>query len=105
MRSRSIFLIAAAGLISAAFVFLGTGLHPIWWLLWFAPIPVLAIAPRLHPVTAFLLGAAAWLIGEINQWNYVLHVIELPPRIAILYFVVPAIVFGLGVLFVRCFLQ
>jgi len=105
MRSRSIFLIAAAGLISAAFVFFGTGLHPIWWLLWFAPIPVLAIAPRLHPVTAFLLGAAAWLIGEINQWNYVLHVIELPPRIAILYFVVPAIVFGLGVLFVRCFLQ
>ncbi len=105
MRSRRVFLIAAAGLISAAFVFFGTGLDPIWWLLWFAPVPVLAIAPRLHALTAFLLGAVAWLIGEINQWNYVRHVIELPPGIAILYFVVPAVVFGLGVLFVRCLLQ
>jgi apolipoprotein N-acyltransferase len=70
-----------------------------------APIPVLAIAPRLHGSAAFLLGAIAWLIGETNQWNYVWHQIELPPQIAILYFVVPAVVFGFGVLFARGFIR
>ena len=105
MRSRKSFLIAAAGLVSAAFAYFGTGLHPIWWALWLAPIPVLAIAPRLHASAAFFLGAIVWFIGEINQWKYVTHAIELPPHITILYFVVPAVVFGLGVLFVRGFIR
>jgi apolipoprotein N-acyltransferase len=105
MRSGKLFLIVATGLVSAAFAFLGTGLHPIWWALWLAPIPVLAITPRIRPGAAFLLGAGAWIIGELNQWNYVRYAIELPPRIAILYFVVPAVVFGFGVLFVRSFIR
>ncbi len=66
---------------------------------------MVAIAPRLHGGVAFLLGATVWLIGEMNQWNYVRHAIELPPLITILYFVVPAVVFGLGVLFVRGFIR
>jgi apolipoprotein N-acyltransferase len=105
MRSRKFFLVIVAGLVSAAFAYLGTGLHPIWWALWLAPIPVLAIAPRLRGIAAFLLGSAAWLIGEMNQWNYVRHEIELPLQILILYFAVPAIVFGFGVLFVRSFVR
>ena len=105
MRSRKLFLITVAGLVSAAFAYLGTGLHPIWWALWLAPIPVIAIAPRLHGSAAFFLGAIVWLIGEMNQWNYVRHGIKLPPHITILYFVVPAVVFGFGVLFVRGFIR
>ena len=105
MRSRKLFLITLAGLVSAAFAYLGTGLHPIWWALWLAPIPVLAIGPRLHGSVAFFLGAIAWLIGEMNQWNYVRHAIELPPQIAVLYFLTPAVVFGLGILFVRGFIR
>jgi apolipoprotein N-acyltransferase len=105
MRSRRLFLITGAGLVSAAFAYLGTGLHPIWWALWLAPIPVLAIAARLRGSVAFLLGAVVWLIGEMNQWNYVRHAIELPPLITVLYFAVPAVVFGLGVLFVRGFIR
>ena len=105
MRSRRLFLIAVAALVTAALAYLGTGLYPIWWALWLAPIPVLTIAPRLRAATAFLLGAIAWLIGEMNQWNYVRQVIELPLQMTVLFFVVPAIVFGLGVLFVRRFLQ
>jgi apolipoprotein N-acyltransferase len=105
MRSRKLFLITVAGLVCAAFAYLGTGLHPIWWALWLAPIPVLAIAPRLHGSAAFFLGAIVWLIGEMNQWNYVRHEIELPPQVTILYFVVPAVVFGFGVLFVRSFIR
>jgi apolipoprotein N-acyltransferase len=95
----------AAGLVSGAFFYFGTGLHPIWWALWLAPIPVLAVAPRLRTGAAFLFGSIAWLIGEMNLWNYVRHEIELPPSIAILYFLVPVVVFGLAVLFVRSFLR
>src|SRR6266576_5991707 len=105
MRSRKLFFIAAAVLVSAAFAYFGTGLHPIWWALWLAPIPMLAISPRLGGGAAFLLAAFAWVIGEMNQWNYVRHQIELPPQITILYFVVPAVVFGLGVLFMHSFLK
>jgi apolipoprotein N-acyltransferase len=105
MRSHKLFLIAVASFVSAAFAYLGTGLHPIWWALWLAPIPALAISPRLRAGPAFLLGAIVWLIGETNQWNYVRHEIELPPQITVLYFLVPAVVFGFGVLFVRSFIR
>src|SRR5882757_2084701 len=105
MRSCKLFFIAAAVLVSASFAYFGTGLHPIWWALWLAPIPVLAISPRLRGSAAFLLAVCAWLIGEMNQRNYVWDAIELPSQITILYFVVPAVVFGLGVLFVRGFIR
>ncbi|HJW37407.1 MAG TPA: nitrilase-related carbon-nitrogen hydrolase [Candidatus Udaeobacter sp.] len=105
MRVPNTLLVIAAGLASAAFFYLGTGLHPSWWALWLAPIPVLGIAPKLRGRFAFLLGAIAWFLGEMNQWNYVRHEMELPPPITILYFVVPAVIFGLGVLFVRIFIR
>ena len=101
----NIFLLIVAGVASAGLFYFGTGLHPRWWALWLALFPVLAIAPRLRGSAAFLLGAIAWLIGEMKQWNYVRHDIQLPSQIAVLYFVVPAVVFGFGVLFVRGFLR
>ena len=105
MRSLSVFPVIAAALGTAVLSYLGTGLHPIWWMLWLAPVPVLAIAPRLSTGAAFLLGSGAWLLGELNEWNYVRHEIEVPSQIVILYFVIPAAIFGLGVLFVRSFLR
>jgi|SRR5439155_7637020 len=93
----SILLVVVAGLSSAAFFYFGTGLHPIWWMLWLAPVPVLAVAPRFRAGAAFLLGLIAWLIGETNQWKYVRHYIELPAQIVALYFVIPAAVFGLSI--------
>jgi apolipoprotein N-acyltransferase len=98
-------LVIAACLGAAALFYFGTGLRPIWWLVWLTPVPVLAIAPRLHASAAFVFSFVAWLIGEMNQWNYVRHQMELPPQIIILYFLVPAVVFGLGVLFMRSFLK
>ena len=79
-------LVAAVGLASAELLYFGTGLHPIWWLLWLAPVPVLAIAPRLRGRAAFLLGAIAWFLGEMNQLNYLKRVVALPLRIVILLF-------------------
>ena len=105
MRFPNLFTAIAAGLVTAAFSYFGTGLHPIWWALWLAPIPVLAIAPRLGGGAAFLLGSIAWLVGEMNQWNYVRQEMELPWQMVILYFVAPAVVFGFGVRFTRRFLR
>jgi apolipoprotein N-acyltransferase len=57
---------------------------------------------------AALLASSVWSHGlsakRING-NYVRHEIELPLQIAVLYFVVPAVVFGLGVLLARGFLR
>ncbi|MGH8101027.1 MAG: nitrilase-related carbon-nitrogen hydrolase, partial [Chthoniobacterales bacterium] len=105
MRSHHLFLAIAAGLATAVASYFGTGLHPIWWLLWLAPVPMLAIAPRLSDSGAFLLGSVAWLIGEMNQWNYARNEMELPLQAITLFFVIPAAVFGLGVLFTRSFLR
>jgi apolipoprotein N-acyltransferase len=105
MRFRNLFITIAAGLVSAGLFYFGTGLHPIWWALWLAPIPVLAIASQLRGGAAFLLGSITWLIGETNQWNYVRHYIELPVPIMVLFFVGPAVVFGFNVLFARRFLR
>jgi apolipoprotein N-acyltransferase len=105
MRVPDVLVVIAAGLASATFFYFGTGLRPIWWLLWLAPVPVLAIAPRLSNSTAFLLGSIAWLIGEMNQWNYLRHELELPVEIIILFLVITAVAFGFLVLFVRSFLR
>jgi apolipoprotein N-acyltransferase len=105
MRVSRLVPIIAAGLGSAVFFYLGTGFHPTWWLLWLAPIPILAIAPRLRTSGAFLLGSVAWLFGETNQWNYMRREIEMPAQIVILFFVISAVIFGLGVLFTRSFLR
>src|SRR5262252_8096137 len=85
-------LVVVAGLLSAGLLYFGTGLHPIWWSLWLAPVPVLAISPRLHFLSVFLFGSIAWLLGELNQWNYMRHVIKLPPHIVIAFFVIAALV-------------
>jgi len=105
MRPPNVLLVLAAGLASAALSYFGTGLHPMWPLLWLAPIPLLAIAPRLRSSTAFILASVAWLIGGLNQWNYFTRAIELPLSLVAFALIVPAIVFGLGVLFTRSFLR
>ena len=105
MRARNILLVIAAGLASAALAYFGTGLHPLWWALWLAPVPVLAVAPRLRRSVAFLLASLAWLIGELNQLAYFRHGIELSLPVIIILLVIPAAVFGLGILFARAFLR
>jgi apolipoprotein N-acyltransferase len=62
----NILLVVITGLVSAGFLYFGTGLHPTWWLLWMAPIPVLAIGPRLRATAAFLLGSIAWILGDVG---------------------------------------
>jgi apolipoprotein N-acyltransferase len=96
---------AAAAIAMAAFSYFGTGLHPVWWLLWLAPIPILAVAPRLGAGAAFLLAFVAWLLGEMNLWKFYRHFLELPLPLILTAFAIQALAFGLGVLFTRGFLR
>jgi apolipoprotein N-acyltransferase len=86
---------------TAVLAFFGTGLHPFWPLLWFAPVPVLLVASRLRPLQTFLVSFVSWFVGELNQWTYFAHVLRLPLPLVILFFFIPAALFGLGVLFTR----
>jgi apolipoprotein N-acyltransferase len=94
-----------AGVASAALFYFGTGLNPIWWMVWLAPVPVLTLAPRLGRGAAFLLSAGALFVGELNMWNYFTKVVGVPLPLTLVALVVPALVFALGVLFVRSFLR
>ena len=89
MKGRSILLVIAAGTASAGLAYLGTGLHPIWWCLWLAPISVLALATRLGRGAAFLLAFSAWLLGALNEWNYFTRGIEVPLPLVTIVILVP----------------
>jgi apolipoprotein N-acyltransferase len=74
-------------------------------MVWLAPVPTLAVAPRLGRWPAFILGVGACFIGQLNMWSYFTHVAELPVPLTLVFFLAPAIIFALGVLFVRSFLR
>lgn len=93
--------LAAAGL-SGVSLHLGTGLRPVWWLAWLAPLPVAWAAPRLGGWAAYGAAALAWVIGALNEWSY-FRSLHLPPAVAVAATVLPALVFGLGVALLRAF--
>jgi apolipoprotein N-acyltransferase len=92
MKSFKLLLVIVAGTTTAALLYFGTGLHPIWPLLWFAPVPVIAIAPQLRASQAFALGTVAWFFGQMNLWKHLAHGIGLPWPLIVVSFLVPAIV-------------
>lgn len=98
--ARRIGIALLAAMASATLVWFGTGLFPIWPLLWFAPLPVLVLSTRRSWREAGLTAALAWAVGSLNLWHYftVLHV-PLPGRVEIV--VAPALVFALAVLLYR----
>ncbi|MBV8207063.1 MAG: hypothetical protein JO041_09745 [Acidobacteria bacterium] len=94
---------AAAAAATAGLLFLGSGLHPIWWTTWLFPLPALLVAPRLTRRAAFLAAAAGWFAGTINMWHYLLAAVELPLLLAFLFSALPACLFGAAVLLFRRF--
>jgi len=86
--------------------YLGTGLHPLWWLTWLAPLPLLLLSPRLSWRLAFAISLLASLGGSFNLWHYLHHILGIPllPATAILF--IPAAIFAPAVLLFRwCILR
>jgi apolipoprotein N-acyltransferase len=101
MKSFKLLLVIVAGTTTAALLYFGTGLHPIWPLLWFAFVSIIAIGPQLPASGVFALATVAWFFGATNLWKHLAYGIGLPWAVVVISFLVPAIVFALGVLFVR----
>ncbi len=102
MRSiNSFFKGALAALASGGLLYAGTGLHPVWWLTWLAPIPVLFYAARSGAGAAAAAAFAAWLLGGINEFGYTHGVIGLPLPVVAGLLVLPAIAFCACVLLWR----
>jgi apolipoprotein N-acyltransferase len=97
-------LAITAALATAVLAYFGTGLTPFWPLLWFAPVPVLIIVTGLRTFPAFLVALLAWFLGELNQWTYFTQVLGIPLPVVVFFFLIPAALFALGVLFTRSFL-
>ena len=100
-RYRQVISAALALLASSVALYFGTGLRPVWWLMWLAPIPVLLAAPRLTRGLAFATAFLAWVVGGFNMWNYYHLLIEIPVAPSLLIILGPALVFAVAVLTYR----
>jgi len=91
-------LAALGAAVSGAGLYFGSGLHPVWWLTWLAPVPVLLAAPRVSAKLAFLAALFAWGVAGLSLWAYLRHLLGIPlwPVISIL--LAPALVFAVVVL-------
>jgi apolipoprotein N-acyltransferase len=98
-------LIAAALVLTAGMYFVSFGLHPVWWLVWLAPLPVLLIAPKLHAWQTFAIAFAARALAGLNLWSYTRHDIQLPLWAALAFVLTPALLFALAVLLYRGLLR
>ncbi|MEV6156779.1 nitrilase-related carbon-nitrogen hydrolase [Nonomuraea sp. NPDC052129] len=96
MRSQRWWLIGAAVLSATLFLF-GTGLRPVPWCTWIAPIPVLVLAPRCSARAALAAASLAWLGGQTPMWGYFLNTVQIPPTMVVLLLVGSALLFGLVV--------
>jgi len=98
---RDMALRAGAILLTAGAVYLGTGLEPLWWMTWLAPVPALAAARRSGRAWAFSIGFAGWLLGSLNMWSYLSDDIGLPLAVVVPFLTLPAALFGGAALLFR----
>jgi hypothetical protein len=74
-RTKSFAIALGVIALSAVLAFLGVGLHPIWWLTWFALVPLLWFAARASAWMSFAVAAIAWIAGSLGWWHYLYRVI------------------------------
>ncbi len=94
-----------AVIISGPLLYSGTGLHPVWWLMWFATVPVLLLSPRVGAWRAFWVSVLAWFFGALNMWHYLRTLLGVPIVAVLLSFIIPGCFFGLAVLAFRAFVR
>lgn len=80
-----------AVLASAAGWWLGSGLHPMWWLTWLSALPLLAYAVRAGARASAGATFIAFAIGGANMWPYLHDVIRLPLPVCLLAILSPAL--------------
>src|SRR5579862_5173034 len=85
--------ILAALVASAALFWFGTGLDPVWWVTWLAPLPVLWLAQRVPGPWAFTLAILIWLAGALNEWSFARADVGLSIPVVLAIVALPALAF------------
>jgi len=98
-RSNNAFAAAPCLAVSAALFFLGTGLAPLWPLVWLGPVPVLWAASRISGRQVFCVAAAAYALGFLNEWSYLRTVLS--TSFVISFLALSACLFAVGVVLFR----
>jgi apolipoprotein N-acyltransferase len=83
-----------ATLAGGALLYAATGLHPLWWLVPLAPVPVLWLAPRVSAPAAALAAFAAWVGGTTNMIVYYRTGFEVPWLAIAVVSLAPSFVFA-----------
>lgn len=96
---------AIAIALSALLLWFGTGMEPLWPLLWLAPAPVLLVAIHASALRSAIVAFAAWFIGMFNLWSYLHGLIDVPAWALSVNFCVMALVFTAAVLLFRTLLR
>ena len=93
-------LFSQKGLIGAVIIFSGlcwyfaNGLSgDFWYLLWFAPVPVLFISLNASAKLTFIISFLAYLIGRLSWFSYLVNVATVVP--AIIFTLVLPLIFAL----------
>jgi apolipoprotein N-acyltransferase len=94
---RRITIVVAAVLVSSAGFYFGTGLRPIWWITWIAPVPVLLAASRLSARTTFVVAFLALAFGQLNMWHYLRALLHIPLAVCLIVLLPPVLVFAFTV--------
>ncbi|MCP2322891.1 apolipoprotein N-acyltransferase [Hamadaea flava] len=98
-------IVAGAFVATAVMLYFGTGLTPIGWLTWFAPLPALVLAPRVSLRTALLVAFGAYLVSTSNSWAYYAHSYDVPLPAGIGISIGYSVAFALGVWLFRAWVQ
>lgn len=105
MASRSDRVMFMVGLLATALTaigwWFGGQLHPVWWLTWLAPLPMLWLATRVPARWAALATFVAFAVGDMPYWSYMRTVVGLPLPATLFAILVPALIFMLAVLLYR----
>jgi apolipoprotein N-acyltransferase len=88
---------------TATLMYFGSGLDPVWPLMWVAPLPVLWFATRHGGRSAALVAGIASLAGASTYWGY-FRVLGLPFGAWLSGFSVAAVIFALAVALFRALL-
>ncbi|MGO4701391.1 nitrilase-related carbon-nitrogen hydrolase [Dyella sp. 2RAB6] len=96
--------LAATALSALAYGF-GTGLQPLPWLTWLAPLPLALLAPHVKARWLALAAFVAGALGALNQWHYLHGVIGLPVPAIVTFTALPGVLLALCLLFFRRLLQ
>ena len=98
---RRLFAGLLATAISALACGFGTGLHPLPWLTWLAPLPLALLAPHVKARWLALAAFAAGVLGTLNQWHYLHGVVGVPLPVIVTFTAVPGVVLALCLLLFR----